>query len=67
MKRRWKILLGLLAVLAALLAVNAYTTGSQTKEAEVTVDGGQILKLSRGDVQVTDSGEPGGNRASPSS
>jgi pimeloyl-ACP methyl ester carboxylesterase len=54
-KRRWKILLGLLAVLAVLLAVNTVTTGSQTKPAELTADDGQILELSRGAVQVTDS------------
>jgi pimeloyl-ACP methyl ester carboxylesterase len=58
MKRRWKILLGLLIALAILLAVNTITTDSQTKAAEVTADGGQILELSRGAVQVTDSGEP---------
>ena len=58
MKRRWKVLLGLLAALAVLLAVNTITTDSQTKPADVTADGGQILELSRGAVQVTDSGEP---------
>ena len=63
MKRGWKIALGLLAGLAVLLAVNTVTTDSQTKAAEVTAEGGQILQLSRGDVQVTDSGEPTG--ASP--
>ena len=60
MKRRWKVLLGLLALLAVLLAVNTVTTQSQTKEAETTVEGGQILELSTGNVQVTDSGEAGG-------
>lgn len=67
MKRGWKIALGLLAALAALLAVNAFSTSNQTKEAAVTVDGGRILSLSRGDVQVTDSGPPadGGARAQP--
>jgi pimeloyl-ACP methyl ester carboxylesterase len=57
-KRRWKILIGLLVALAIFLAVNASITGNQTKEAEVTVEGGQILELSRGAVQVTDTGEP---------
>jgi len=57
MKRRWKVVLGLVAVLAVLLAVNTVTTQSQTKEAEPTVEGGRILELSSGDVQVTDSGE----------
>ncbi len=60
LKRRWKVLLGLLALLAVLLAVNTVTTQSQTKEAETTVEDGQILELSTGNVQVTDSGEADG-------
>jgi pimeloyl-ACP methyl ester carboxylesterase len=60
-RRGWKIALGLLGVLVVLLAVNTITTDSQTKEAEATAEGGQILELSRGDVQVTDTGEPEGS------
>src|SRR5688500_3336490 len=60
MKRRWKVLLGLLLLLAVLLAVNTVTTQSQTKEAGLTVDDGRILELSSGDVQITDSGEAEG-------
>jgi pimeloyl-ACP methyl ester carboxylesterase len=60
-RRGWKIALGLVAALAVLLTVNTITIGSQTKEAEVTADEGRILQLSRGDVQVTDSGDPGGS------
>lgn len=60
MKRRWKITLGFLFVLGVLLAVNAVTTSSQTKEAESTVEGSQILALSSGDVQITDSGPADG-------
>ena len=60
MKRRWKVLLGVVAILAVLLAVNTVTTRSQTKEAETTVEGGQILELSSGAVQITDSGEAPG-------
>jgi pimeloyl-ACP methyl ester carboxylesterase len=60
-RRGWKIALGVLAALAVLLVVNTFTTNSQTKEAEVTAEEGQILELSRGAVQVTDSGDPGGN------
>ena len=44
MKRRWKIALGVLGALVVLLAVNTVTTDSQTKEAEVTADGGQVLE-----------------------
>lgn len=61
MKLRWKIALVVVGGLVVLLAINTITTGTQTKRAEVTVDGGQILSLSRGDVQVTDSGEPAAN------
>jgi len=60
LKRRWKVILGLLVVLAILLAVNTVTTQSQTKEAEATAEGARILELSSGDVQVTDSGEADG-------
>ena len=55
MRRRWKIALGVLAALAIILAVNTVTTGTETEPAEITAEGGQILELSRGDVQVTDS------------
>ena len=65
MKRRWKIALAVIVALAALLAVNAYSTSNQTKEAEVTVADGRILNLSRGDVQVTDSGEPAAGNGQP--
>lgn len=58
MKRRWKILLGLLGALALLLAVNTITTDSQTKEAEISAEGGRILQLSGGDIHLVDSGEP---------
>lgn len=60
MKRRWKIAIALLAALAVVLVVNAFSTGNETKEAGVTVEGGKILRLSQGDIQVTDTGEPEG-------
>ena len=63
MKRGWKILIGVLVALAVLLAVNTLVVDGETKDAEVTVDGGQIISLPGGDVQVTDSGAPG--RAAP--
>jgi pimeloyl-ACP methyl ester carboxylesterase len=62
LKRRWKILIGVVVALAVLLAVNTIVLDNQTKEAELTVDGGEILSLPGGDVQVTDSGEPAGSR-----
>lgn len=52
MKARWRILIGVLLVLAALLALNTIVLSQQTKDAEVTVEGGEILSLPGGDVQV---------------
>lgn len=40
--------------LAVLLGVNTVVTDSQTKSAELTSDGGRILELPSGDVQVVD-------------
>lgn len=56
MRRGWKILIGVLVALAVLLAVNAVIVDNQTKGAEVTVEGGQILSLPGGDVQVVEQG-----------
>lgn len=58
MRRGWKILLGVLLVLAVLLAVNTVLISNETKDPEVTVDGGQILELPGGDVQVVEEGSP---------
>jgi pimeloyl-ACP methyl ester carboxylesterase len=52
MSRGAKIALGILVALAALLAINTIIVNGQTKDAGVTVDGGQILHLPSGDVQV---------------
>jgi len=60
-KLRWKIAVSVVIGLAILLAINTITTGGQTKQAETTVSDGRVLNLSRGDVQITDSGEPAGN------
>lgn len=62
MRRGWKILIGVLIALAVLLAINMLIVNAQTKDAAVTVDGGQILSLPGGDVQVTDSGDPTGSK-----
>jgi pimeloyl-ACP methyl ester carboxylesterase len=65
-RRGWKILIGVLVALAVLLAINLLIVNAQTKDAAVTVDGGQILSLPGGDVQVTDSGDPkGANPGAP--
>jgi pimeloyl-ACP methyl ester carboxylesterase len=55
MSRGAKIALGILVALAALLAINTIVVNGQTKDAGVTVDGGQILHLPSGDVQALDS------------
>jgi pimeloyl-ACP methyl ester carboxylesterase len=55
-KRRWKILIGVLVGLAILLAVNTIVLDQQTKPAGVTVSGGRILELPGGAVQVVDEG-----------
>jgi pimeloyl-ACP methyl ester carboxylesterase len=55
-KRRWKILIGVVVVLAVLLAVNAVVIDNQTKGSEVTIEGGEILELPGGDVQVFEQG-----------
>jgi pimeloyl-ACP methyl ester carboxylesterase len=56
MRRGWKILIAVVVALAVLLAVNAVIVDNQTKEAEATVEGGQILSLPAGDVQVVEQG-----------
>jgi pimeloyl-ACP methyl ester carboxylesterase len=57
-KRGWKILIGALVGLAVLLTLNTIALDNETRKAEVTVDGGEILRLPGGDLQVWDSGEP---------
>jgi pimeloyl-ACP methyl ester carboxylesterase len=59
MGRGWKIVLGVVALLAVLLAINTLVVDRETKSAEVTVPGGRILKLKGGDVQVLDKGPRG--------
>jgi pimeloyl-ACP methyl ester carboxylesterase len=54
MKRRWKVLIGLLAALAVLLALNTIVLDQETKPAEVTVPGGRILSLNGGELEVLD-------------
>ncbi|MEX2107352.1 MAG: alpha/beta fold hydrolase [Solirubrobacterales bacterium] len=60
MRRGWKILIAVAAGLVILLGLNTITINRQTKPAEVTVDGGKILKLNGGDLQVLDTGPRNG-------
>jgi pimeloyl-ACP methyl ester carboxylesterase len=60
LKRRWKILIALLVGLAILLAVNTLVVDNETKNAEVTIDGGRIVSLPGGDVQVFEEGTGSG-------
>ena len=62
MRRTWKILIALLIGLGVLLVVNTLVVDGETKDAEVTIDGGRILSLPGGDVQVY---EEGAGRAAP--
>lgn len=56
MRRGWKILIGVVVALAVLLTLNTIVVDHETKGAEVTVPGGQILHLPGGDLQVVDKG-----------
>lgn len=62
MARRWKVLIGVAAVLAVLLAINALVVEGETGSAAVTVPGGRILHLPGGEMQVL---EKGPRHASP--
>ena len=65
MKTRWKVLIGLAVVLVALLGLNTIVLNQQTKGAEVTVDGGEIISLPGGDVQVLDTPAPADATGAP--
>jgi pimeloyl-ACP methyl ester carboxylesterase len=65
LRRGWKILIAVVAVLAVLLALNTIAVDNETGSAEVTVDGGQILELSGGDVQVAEEGPTAEGREGP--
>jgi pimeloyl-ACP methyl ester carboxylesterase len=65
LSRGWKIVIAVVAVLAVLLAANTIALDNETKGAEVTVDGGQILELSGGDMQVWEDGPLEGASGDP--
>ncbi len=56
MGRGWKILIGAIAAVVVLLALNALSVDHQTKPASVTEPDGEILTLSGGEVQAIDRG-----------
>jgi pimeloyl-ACP methyl ester carboxylesterase len=56
MKRWLKVLLAVLAALVVLLVLNAVVSDRQTKPAEVNVEGGRIVHLGAGDLQLVDKG-----------
>jgi pimeloyl-ACP methyl ester carboxylesterase len=59
MRRGWKIAIGVLAGLLALLAANALLVDGETKSAAVTVPGGRILDLPGAQLQVVEHGPRG--------
>jgi pimeloyl-ACP methyl ester carboxylesterase len=59
MRRGWKILIAVVAVLAVLIGVNAVVVSDETKSAEVNEPGGRILKLPGGEMQVVEHGPRG--------
>jgi pimeloyl-ACP methyl ester carboxylesterase len=65
LSRGLKILIPIVAVLAVLLAANMIAVDNETKPAEVTVDGGRILQLSAGDLQVWEEGPTAGGSGDP--
>jgi pimeloyl-ACP methyl ester carboxylesterase len=56
LKTLWKVLIGIAAIAVVLLALNAVALDNETKSAEVTIEGGEIVDLPGGAVQVLDQG-----------
>ncbi len=65
MGRAGRILLVLAVVLAGLLAVNFFVLNDETKPAEVTAEGGEVLELQSVDLQVFDSPATGERAGGP--
>jgi pimeloyl-ACP methyl ester carboxylesterase len=61
MRRGWKIGIGVLVALIALLLVNAVIVDGKTESAAVTVPGGHILDLPDGEMQVVEGGPRSGS------
>jgi pimeloyl-ACP methyl ester carboxylesterase len=60
MGRGWKIGIGVVVALIALLLVNALIVDGKTESAAVTVPGGRILDLPDGEMQVSEGGRRDG-------
>lgn len=56
MGRGWKIGIGVVAVLALLVGINAAVVGGKTEAAEVTFPGAYLMDLPAGEVQVREDG-----------
>jgi pimeloyl-ACP methyl ester carboxylesterase len=61
MRRGWKILIGVVVVLIALLGLNALSVDHETKAAGATEPGGKIVDLSGGDLEVVEEGPRSGS------
>jgi pimeloyl-ACP methyl ester carboxylesterase len=59
-RRRWKVLIGIVVLIALALAVNTLIVEAETKPAVVTVPGGRILRLGGGEMQVLEKGPRAG-------
>jgi pimeloyl-ACP methyl ester carboxylesterase len=60
MRRGWKILIGVVVALAALLVLNALSIDHETKPATVTEAGGKLVDVGSGQLEVVESGPKAG-------
>lgn len=61
MRRGWKILIGVVVAIVALLVVNTLVTDAETKSAEVTEPDGRLISLPAGDLEVVERGPRDGS------
>ncbi len=61
MRRGWKILIAVVAVLVVLIGANALVVDGETKAAAVTEPGGRIVSLPGGDMEVVEKGPRDGS------
>jgi pimeloyl-ACP methyl ester carboxylesterase len=65
LRRGWKILIGVVVVAAVLLTLNTIAVDNETEPAEANAEGGEILQLSSGDVQVVNTPAEARNTGAP--